>query len=174
MLRKDQTPAENICYAREYPVLSRVLIVLDKVFWDFNRNHYQKISLPFYTVHASDYEKIKIYQAIRNYHLDGEARINYGVLNLWMVKKNGSSGSARLSIVDFDAYISMDQFISRWPENVHEIIENLNDLGRYYSFSLTSVKFYLYRLVLGGCYGDCDGRAVVPLQQQPRLTSDDV
>lgn len=87
MLRKDQMPEEEIIYAKEFPVLSRVLIVMDKILWDFSQNSYQNISLPFYTVHCSDYENAKIFQTIKRYYLRGESRINYGILDLWAVKK---------------------------------------------------------------------------------------
>lgn len=86
-------------------------------------------------------------------------------------KKNGDAG---LVAVDFDVYISIDRFVTRWPENVREMINRLNDFGQYYSFHLVPEKFHLYRLLVGGCYGDPEGRAVIPFQRPRCLTSDDV
>jgi len=155
-------------------VLSRILVFLDKFFLDFRRNGYREVSLPSYVVQSSDYENMRIVRAVKKYYWSGEIRMHYGALNLWIVKKNGGSSRDGLSIVDFDTYVAIDQFLRQWPENVREMMQNLNDLGRYYSFSLTPVICHLYRLALGGCYGDCDGRAVIPFQRPSRLTSDDV
>jgi len=163
MLRKDQDPSPNIWYASEYPVLSRVLIVLDKIFWDFKRNCYQKTSLAYYTVLASDYNNLKIAQAVKKYHAHGEAVMNYGVLNLWVVKGKGDRGSSGLSLVEFDLYIAMDKFLSQWPENVKEINRNLHELGKQHFLSLVPVSLCLYRLAIGSSYDNIDSSGVVPL-----------
>jgi hypothetical protein len=171
MLKKDQNPPAEIPYARDFPVLSRVLIVLDKLLCDFSRNCYRKISLPFYTVDKSDYENLRIYHAVNDYFLHGKSRLNYKVLDLLVVRKNRK---CRPSITDFDLYLAFDRFYCRWPENIREITKNLRGLGELHSFNLQPENPCLYRLVLGGRCGDPDGRSPVPMRRPFRLTSDDL